>query len=402
MLRRQPAAPIEPPSPDEEAAESGVISQFLGGVRIVPEQKTRLVEIVYESSDPQFATLAANTLADEYTAQNLELRLGTYQKNLRWLSEEVAKQEKKVSDAEAAMTQYRTDQNALSLGDRQNITIARLNALNETVTRQRTDRLQKEATYNQMQVRRSRFGCGRGVPGGRGDARRRGGQEPADRPDGGTRATVVTVPAEPPGDAEAGSADQERARDADRAARAGDRVGEERLRIGGGRRSAASPRPSSSRSTRRWISIRKAESYVVLQRQAESDRQLWQSLLQQQKELQVVSNSRSNNVQVHGPGGSAGRAVFAQHAAGVVHRDDGGACWSPSAWPSASNTSTTRSRPRKTSPSGSGCRCSASCRRFAATACRCCPRPVPHDFGEAFRSLRTSLVFTAGAANRRA
>src|SRR6185436_16773040 len=150
LIHRQPAVAIEPPSPDEEAAESGIISQFLGGVRIVPEQKTRLVEIVYESSDPQFAALAANTLAEEYTSQNLELRLATYQKNLRWLSEEVAKQEKKVTDAEAAMTQYRTDQNALSLGDRQNITITRLNALNETVTRQRTERLQKEATYNQL------------------------------------------------------------------------------------------------------------------------------------------------------------------------------------------------------------------------------------------------------------
>ena len=62
----------------------------------------------------------------------------------------MAKQEKKVSDAEAAMTKYREDQNALSLGDRQNITIARLNALNETVTRQRTERMQKEATYNQL------------------------------------------------------------------------------------------------------------------------------------------------------------------------------------------------------------------------------------------------------------
>ena len=60
---------------------------------------------------------------------------------------------------------------------------------------------------------------------------------------------------------------------------------------------------------------RKGGDYNVLERQAESDRQLWQSLLTQQKELQVVSNSRSNNVQVHGPRGGARRAVLAQHAA---------------------------------------------------------------------------------------
>ena len=148
--RGRPGPAVEAPGADEGAAEAALVSQFLGGLRVAPESKTRLVEIIYESSDPQFAALAANTVAEEYAAQNLELRLATYQKNLRWLNEEVAKQEKKVTDSEAALTQYREAKNALSLGDRQNITVARLNALNETVTRQRTERLQKEATYNQL------------------------------------------------------------------------------------------------------------------------------------------------------------------------------------------------------------------------------------------------------------
>ena len=52
-------------------------------VAIVPEKSTRLVEIVYNSSDPEFAALAANTLAEEYTQQNLDLRLDTIHKNLR-------------------------------------------------------------------------------------------------------------------------------------------------------------------------------------------------------------------------------------------------------------------------------------------------------------------------------
>jgi len=145
LLGRGRATPsVETPGADEGAAEAALVSQFLGGLRVAPEAKTRLVEIIYESSDPQFAAVAANTVAEEYAGQNLELRLATYQKNLRWLNEEVAKQEKKVTDSEAALTQYREARNALSLGDRQNITVARLNALNETVTRQRTERLQKE------------------------------------------------------------------------------------------------------------------------------------------------------------------------------------------------------------------------------------------------------------------
>ena len=93
---------------DRHPGSAGVpYDEVSGGVRIVPEAKTRLVEIMYESSDPRFAAVAANTLADEYTTQNLDMRLDTIQKNLRWLSDEVVKQEKKVSDAEAAITKYR-------------------------------------------------------------------------------------------------------------------------------------------------------------------------------------------------------------------------------------------------------------------------------------------------------
>ncbi|HEV3485342.1 MAG TPA: hypothetical protein VG106_08040, partial [Vicinamibacterales bacterium] len=148
---RQPASPpAEAPAPDETAIERALVNQFVGGIDVVPERSTRFVEIVYRSSDPHFAALAANTLAEEYAALNIDLRLETIRKNLLWLGEEVQKQEKKVTDAEAAMTQYREDQNALSLESRQNIVVQRLNALNDTVTKARTARLQKEATYNQV------------------------------------------------------------------------------------------------------------------------------------------------------------------------------------------------------------------------------------------------------------
>ena len=150
LSRGKPEAPAEKPAPDESAVESSLISQFLGGVEIIPEKSTRLVEIVYTSSSPEFAALAATTLAEEYAQQNIDLRLETINKNLVWLTDEVAKQEKKVTEAEAAMSSYREQQNALSLEDRQNIVVSRLNTLNDTATRARTTRLQKEASYNQV------------------------------------------------------------------------------------------------------------------------------------------------------------------------------------------------------------------------------------------------------------
>ena len=294
----QPAAPpVEAPGPEEDAAEAGIISQFLNGVRIAPGVKNRLVDIVYESSDPQFAAIAANALAEEYTAQNLDLRLTTIQKNLLWLTDEVAKQEKKVSDAEAAMTQYRKDQNALSLGDRQNITIARLNALNETVTRQRTERMQKEATYSQVKSVDPGSDAADAFPviaasQGVVETKSKLADLLADK----TRLSARYLPNHP--EIQKLDIQIRNARETLTAQRA--RVIET---VRNEYETAVAQERSFSGSLEQQKNEameldRKSGDYNVLERQAESDRQLWQSLLKQQKELQVVSNSRSNNVQL--------------------------------------------------------------------------------------------------------
>ena len=48
------------------------------------------------------------------------------------------------------MANYQEGQNAMSLDDRQNIVIARLNSLNEAVTKAKTARLQKESLHRQL------------------------------------------------------------------------------------------------------------------------------------------------------------------------------------------------------------------------------------------------------------
>ena len=76
-----PAVPVDRSTADETAIESGLISQFLAGLQIVPEKSTRLVAIVYTAPSAEFAALAANTVAEEYAQQNLDLRLDAINKN---------------------------------------------------------------------------------------------------------------------------------------------------------------------------------------------------------------------------------------------------------------------------------------------------------------------------------
>ena len=53
---------------------------------------SQLVDVIFESADPQFAARAANAFADEYVAHNLELKVQTLNTSADWLTGEVQKQ----------------------------------------------------------------------------------------------------------------------------------------------------------------------------------------------------------------------------------------------------------------------------------------------------------------------
>jgi uncharacterized protein involved in exopolysaccharide biosynthesis len=119
-------------------------------VNIDPVRGSRLVLVSFDATDPAVAATATNALMDEYTEQNLEVKLQSSQNMLDWLDKELANQQKKVEESERALAEYRDKQNALSLDDKQNIVLSRLNALNDAVTKAKMDRMQKETQYGQI------------------------------------------------------------------------------------------------------------------------------------------------------------------------------------------------------------------------------------------------------------
>ena len=393
----KPATP--PPGADEDAREAGLVSALLGGVSIVPEQGTRLVTIFYRHSDPDFAAQAANAFAEEYTQQNLDLRLQNTDKMLGWITNELKREEDQLGKAESDLTRYRESKNALSLEDRQNIVVQRLNSLNDSVTKARTGRLTRETAFNQLKGADPANDSNRLVSHHRGESGRGRSQEQAPRRAGGEG--VVGEPQLRSGMA----GDEDRRRRDCRRASAADRRADQRHRIGQERSNAATEEErhlSSSLEEAKGASMdldRKSGDYRILQRKADSDRQVYQSLLAQQKELRVVANSRANNVQVMeraevpkfpiSPNPRrdwitailAGLTVAIGLAFGIEYLDD--------------TVKTPDDVTRRLS-----CRCSGWSRPFVESAWRFSPANVPHDFGEAFRSLRTSLVFTSGGDAR--
>jgi polysaccharide biosynthesis transport protein len=145
------APPAEPKPEGETAVQSGRIDEFLAGVSIVPVRNSRLVEIRYSSSDPVFAAAAAGALANSYIQQNVEFKFNTSKEASDWLSNQLGEQRAAVDASEKALQQYKERYGAVSAADSgSNIVVARLTELSSALTKAKTERINKEAHYNQL------------------------------------------------------------------------------------------------------------------------------------------------------------------------------------------------------------------------------------------------------------
>jgi succinoglycan biosynthesis transport protein ExoP len=148
----EPARPVEPPGAAETRTQSRVIDRFLSQVTVAAVRYSRLVDVTFRSPDPGLAARVANSLADQYIKQSLELRSDATREASEFLVQQLAEQRTRLDASEQALQAYRERTGSISLEERQNVVVQRLADLNAAVTKANTARIQKEAAYNQMKA----------------------------------------------------------------------------------------------------------------------------------------------------------------------------------------------------------------------------------------------------------
>ncbi len=147
-----PSGPPAQLEPGETPQQSKAIEAFLSKLIVSPIRNTRLVEVKFRSADRAIAAKVANAHARAYMQQNLEFRFVSSKDLSDWLGDRLAEQRKKVEDSEVAVQRYRELNNALPLDERQNIVDQKLSDISAAVTRAKTVRIEKESLYKQMEA----------------------------------------------------------------------------------------------------------------------------------------------------------------------------------------------------------------------------------------------------------
>jgi polysaccharide biosynthesis transport protein len=148
-LVKKPGSKKESGKPDKDSEDSKMIDSYLSRLKIGTIKNSRLVNISFNGVHPDIITAIVNRHAHEYIEQNLEMRFAASQDAVEWLQKQLIGKKEKVEKAENALQLYKEKEQIVSLEDRQNIIVQKLEDLNTALTKARTGKIDLETLYNQ-------------------------------------------------------------------------------------------------------------------------------------------------------------------------------------------------------------------------------------------------------------
>lgn len=142
----------KPSSPEgEDEKDLRLVSEFISRIEVDPIRNSRLVDVSFQAKDPALAAKIANTLAAAYMDKNLETKLKAVQDAVRWLNTRIEEERKKVEKAEQALLQYKEKHDIITdfSSDVEKVTAQKLAQLNAQVVEAESKRVEAETRYQQ-------------------------------------------------------------------------------------------------------------------------------------------------------------------------------------------------------------------------------------------------------------
>jgi polysaccharide biosynthesis transport protein len=135
-----------PPKKDGSAyLDSELVGRFKRNVTVGLRRGTRLIDVSVQDTDPKRAQQLAQSMVTEFISQIFDQKFSVSKAANDFLIQEADRLKEKLHKSEQALQQYREDHHAVSLEDKQNIIVEKLKELNLKVTQAKSERLKLEA-----------------------------------------------------------------------------------------------------------------------------------------------------------------------------------------------------------------------------------------------------------------
>lgn len=136
---------------DTPSHEQAVLAAFEDSLSVTPVTQSQLVTVAYDSPNPKLAAKIVNSLVTTYIQQSLQAHWQASQEASAWLSKQLQSLKIKLENSEDNLQQYAQANGLLFLensgGQNENIVNQRLRQLQNELTQAQADLYQKESLY---------------------------------------------------------------------------------------------------------------------------------------------------------------------------------------------------------------------------------------------------------------
>lgn len=136
----------------EKINRDAVLEAFQKTVNVQQVRNTRLLRIEVENPDPQLAARIANTMAQAFIALNLERRLDSSSYAKTFLEQQLALTKARLEESERRLNQYARSNNLLTLDEKTNVTNQTFTEFSTALAKAEQDRIRIESEYEAVRT----------------------------------------------------------------------------------------------------------------------------------------------------------------------------------------------------------------------------------------------------------
>lgn len=132
------------------AVRNNIVEEFRNNLKVAPIRKSQLIEVTFESRDPELSANVPNTLADIYIYSDLEGRLYMTEKATGSLTERLAELKVNLQKSEKSLQAFREKEKLIDLGGVDTLAEKELDEITVELVQARRNRIETETLYRQV------------------------------------------------------------------------------------------------------------------------------------------------------------------------------------------------------------------------------------------------------------
>ncbi len=140
--RRPSGLPEPPTTPDS------LVGAFEGCIHIQKVRDSHVVNVRFETADPELSAKLANSLADNYIENNFRQKYDATRQASGWMEKQLDELKLKVEKSQQALLDYERQNSIVDISGKEGVTDQKMSDLSHDLTAAQTDRLEKESVYD--------------------------------------------------------------------------------------------------------------------------------------------------------------------------------------------------------------------------------------------------------------